>query len=166
MPSSGARAPRRRRLPSASRQALRLDEYLPYRLSVAANAISQLISRAYRERFGLAIPEWRLIAVLADSGPLTPQSLCERTVMDKVAVTRAAQGLARRRLVKREPHASDGRSHRLSLTRAGLRLHGQIAPIALDYEARLLAGLDRRAIRTLERQLRDLQARAGALSRR
>jgi DNA-binding MarR family transcriptional regulator len=163
MPNRAARAPQPRPMPSRAAGALRLDDYLPYRLSVAANAVSQLIARAYRDRFGLKVPEWRLIAVLADAGPLTPQALCERTVMDKVTVTRAAQGLARRRLVQREPHASDGRSHRLKLTAAGRRLHEQIAPLALHYQARLLCGMDSRAIETLERQLRRLQQAAGAL---
>ena len=69
--------------------ALRLDGYLPYRLSVASNAVSRLIARAYEDRFGLTIPQWRLIAVLAEDGPLTQQAIGSRTVMDKVTVSRA-----------------------------------------------------------------------------
>jgi DNA-binding MarR family transcriptional regulator len=144
---------------------LRLGEYLPYRLSVAANAVSQLIARAYEDRFGLKIPEWRLIAVLAEEGPLTPQSLCERTVMDKVTVTRAAQALVRRRLARREPNASDGRSHRLRLTDAGTELHRSIAPLALEHEAQLLAGIGAGEIERLKRQLRHLQRTAETLRR-
>jgi len=64
-------------------------------------------------------------------------------------------------LVKREPNSSDGRSHRLVLTASGERLHGQIAPLALEYEAQLLAGLDPREVETLERQLRRLEQAAG-----
>ncbi|MGA2364065.1 MAG: MarR family transcriptional regulator, partial [Steroidobacteraceae bacterium] len=55
----------------SARARLRLQDYLPYRLSVASNAVSRLIARAYEQRFGLKIPQWRLIAVLADEGPLT-----------------------------------------------------------------------------------------------
>jgi hypothetical protein len=80
--------------------ALRLDGYLPYRLSVASNAVSRLIARAYEDRFGLTIPQWRLIAVLAEDGPLTQQAIGARTVMDKVTVSRATQGLVKRRLVQ------------------------------------------------------------------
>jgi DNA-binding MarR family transcriptional regulator len=152
--------------PNSAKKKLRLQDYLPYRLSVAANAVSKLIARAYEDRFDLKIPEWRLIAVLAEEGPLTPQALCERTIMDKVTVTRAAQGLLKRSLLKREPNSSDGRSHRLVLTASGERLYGQIAPLALEYEAQLLAGVDQREIKTLERQLRRLEQAAGALSRR
>jgi DNA-binding MarR family transcriptional regulator len=152
--------------PNSAKKKLRLQDYLPYRLSVAANAVSKLIARAYEDRFDLKIPEWRLIAVLAEEGPLTPQALCERTIMDKVTVTRAAQGLLKRSLIKREPNSSDGRSHRLVLTASGERLYGQIAPLALEYEAQLLAGVEQREIKTLERQLRQLEQAAGALSRR
>ncbi len=153
-------------MPNSAQKRLRLQDYLPYRLSVAANAVSKLIARAYEDRFDLKIPEWRLVAVLADEGSLTPQVLCERTIMDKVTVTRAAQRLLKRSLIKRELNSSDGRSHRLILTASGERLYAQIAPLALDYEAQLLAGVDPREVRTLERQLRRLEHAAGALSRR
>jgi len=150
---------------SSSRRKLRLADYLPYRLSVAANAVSRLIAHAYEERFGLRVPHWRVIAVLADEEALTPQALCERTVMDKVTVTRAAQALVRRRLVRREPNASDGRSHRLRLTQAGERLYQQIAPLALEYEDRLLAGIGAEKVEHLKEQLRRLQEAAVRLRR-
>jgi DNA-binding MarR family transcriptional regulator len=148
----------------SSRRNLRLEEYLPYRLSVAANAVSRLIARAYESRFGLKIPEWRLIAVLADEGPLTQQLLCGRTVMDKVTVMRAAHGLVRRGLVRRLPNRSDGRSHRLELTRSGRRIYRDIVPLALEHEARLLRGLDRREIARLDGLLRQLEQTAEGLA--
>jgi DNA-binding MarR family transcriptional regulator len=162
---SSAPPPERSRMRSSAPKTLRLGDYLPYRLSVAANAVSQLIARAYEDRFGLKVPEWRLIAVLADEGPLTPQRLCERTVMDKVTVTRAAQALVRRHLARREPNASDGRSHRLRLTAAGEELHRQIAPLALQYEERLLTDIGRREIERLKKNLQHLQNTADALRR-
>src|SRR3984885_1000236 len=94
--------------------ALRLDGYLPYRLSVASNAVSGLIARAYQDRFGLTIPQWRLICVLAEDGPSTQGQLVARTVMDKVTVSRAVQGLLKRILLARTDHQADGRSHVLS----------------------------------------------------
>ena len=56
---------------TAAATGLKLDAYLPYRLSVASNAVSGLIARAYEDRFGLTIPQWRLICVLAEDGGLT-----------------------------------------------------------------------------------------------
>lgn len=140
-----------------------LDDYLPYRLSIASNGVSGLIARAYQDRFGLTIPQWRLMAVLAE-GALTPQALVARTAMDKVTVSRAAQGLVTRNLVERTASESDGRSHTLALTDTGRRLHGEIAPLALAYEAALLAGLAPAEVATLKRLLVRLETAAARLS--
>src|SRR6185312_8431235 len=114
---------------------LRLESYLPYRLSVASNAVSGLIARAYQDRFGLTIPQWRLICVLAEDGRMTQGQIVTRTFMDKVTVSRAAQGLAARHLVDRSENHADGRSHVLMLTPEGRRLFAEVAPLALAYEA-------------------------------
>ena len=143
---------------------LKLDGYLPYRLSVASNAVSGLIARAYQDRFGLTIPQWRLICVLAEDGGLTQNQIVARTVMDKVTVSRAAQGLLKRRLVGRSDHHADGRSHVLTLTQEGARLHSEIAPLALAYEAALIAGLAPEEVNLLKRLLSRLQSAAGALA--
>ncbi|HTT05740.1 MAG TPA: MarR family winged helix-turn-helix transcriptional regulator [Steroidobacteraceae bacterium] len=150
--------------PLSTQRRLRLDDYLPYRLSVAANAVSQLIARAYVDRFGLTVPQWRLMAVLGENSPLTQQALCGRTVMDKVTVMRAERGLLQRRLLRRQPNAADGRSHRLSLTATGERMYAEVAPLALKYEALLLAGSDALEVHRLEQWLRRLQQAAAALS--
>lgn len=149
---------------SHSRGSLRLDDYLPYRLSVAANAVSRLIASAYEHRFHLSIAQWRLLASLADARiPLTQQTLCGRTVMDKVMVMRAAKGLLRRRLVRRLPHRHDKRSHHLALTQTGQRIFSAVEPLALEYEKQLLQPFRSQEIRALERMLRTLQAVATAL---
>jgi DNA-binding MarR family transcriptional regulator len=148
----------------ASSGSLRLDSYLPYRLSVASNAVSRLIARAYEDRFGLTIPQWRLIAVLGEYGPLTQQAIGTRTVMDKVTVSRATQGLVKRKLVERAPHDDDGRSHHVALSKAGERLYGEISPVALEYEARLLRHFDPAAIESLKQFLLHLERAAAELS--
>jgi DNA-binding MarR family transcriptional regulator len=142
---------------------LKLDDYLPYRLSVASNAVSGLIARAYEDRFGLPVPQWRLICVLAEDGAKTQRGIVERTGMDKVTVSRAARGLSNRRLIKRSDHHADGRSHMLTLSREGARLHAEIAPLALAYEAALIAGLAPADVALLKRLLNRLQGAADAL---
>lgn len=152
-------------MPAKPEKALRLQDYLPYRLSVAANAVSQLIARAYEEKFALKVPEWRLLAVLADEGALTQQMLCGRTLMDKVTVMRAAQGLLGRGMIKRLPNDQDGRSHRLLLTKTGQQLYARIVPLALKYEAQLLAGIEKGEIDRFEQLLRQFEQAASTLSR-
>ncbi|WP_397422864.1 MarR family winged helix-turn-helix transcriptional regulator [Phenylobacterium sp.] len=140
---------------------LQLDSYLPYRLSVASNAVSGLIARAYEDRFGLSIPQWRLVCVLAEDRGLTQVQIVARTMMDKVTVSRAAQGLVKRHLIGRTRNKADGRSHMLTLTAAGRSLYAEIAPLALAYEATLIAGLAPEEVELLKRLLARLQAAAG-----
>lgn len=116
-----------------------LDQFLPYRLSVASYAVSSRIARTYRKRFNLKVHEWRLIAMLAETDRLTPQALTRRTRMDKINVSRAAKALIARELVSAEPNGEDGRSHFLSLTSAGRDLYAAIVPEAVAMEEYLLS---------------------------
>lgn len=119
----------------------RLSDFLPYLMSVAANAVSDVVAQQYHARFGLKIPEWRVMAVLGDAGALTQRQLVSAVRMDKVAVNRACKALEQRGLARRSPNARDGRSHHLELTAAGRQMHGEIMPLALDIEQRLFAVL-------------------------
>ena len=139
---------------------LRLDDFLPYRLSISANAVSRVIASAYDVRFGLTIPEWRLIAVLREAQSATQQDLVRRTLMDKVAVSRAAASLVERGLVKRATDTKDARARRLSLTQDGLALHAEIAPLALGFEQNLLAHFNSSEIIVLKDLLSRLEQAA------
>lgn len=120
--------------------ATRLADFVPYQLSITSNAVSGRIALEYRTRFGLSVPEWRVMAVLGDGGALTQRQLTRLTLMDKVAVNRACKVLEERGLAVREPNTLDGRSHLLQLTDSGRAMHGQIMPLALDMERQLFAG--------------------------
>ncbi|WP_088307173.1 MarR family winged helix-turn-helix transcriptional regulator [Novosphingobium sp. B 225] len=119
----------------------RLTDFLPYLMSVSTNAVSDMVAAQYQARFGLKIPEWRVMAVLGDAGPQTQRQLVGATRMDKVAVNRACKVLEERCLIQRSPNASDGRSHHLELTPAGRAVHEEIMPLALGIEKRLFAVL-------------------------
>lgn len=118
-----------------------LAEFLPYQLSITSNAVSGRIALEYRQRFGLSVPEWRVMAILGDSGSLTQRDLTRLTLMDKVAVNRACKVLEERDLASRQPNAQDGRSHLLELTPKGREMYGMIMPLALEMERRLFANL-------------------------
>jgi DNA-binding MarR family transcriptional regulator len=136
----------------------RLADFLPYLLSVTSNAVSTRVADVYRSRFGLPIPEWRVMAVLGDSGPLTQRELTGATLMDKVAVNRACKGLEDRGLAARTANVRDGRSHHLELTEAGRAMHGEIMPLALSMEKQLFedfSAADRSAFEKLLARLRE-----------
>ncbi len=136
----------------------RLADFVPYLMSVTTNAVSDLIAGEYRSTYGLKIPEWRVMAVLGDSGARTQRELVHATRMDKVAVNRACKVLEDRNLARRSPNARDGRSHHLELTAAGKAMHDRIMPHALDMEQRLLAPLSEAE----RKQFVSLLARIGA----
>lgn len=144
-------------------QKLTLAEFLPYQLSITSNAVSDLIARAYRGRFALKIPEWRLMAVLGERASATQRALCEATAMDKVTVNRASKALEDRGLIGRAPNAADGRSHHLALTDTGRELYEQIVPLALSVEAELEKILGIGEAKALEAMLAQLRARVSEL---
>ncbi|WP_058833813.1 MarR family winged helix-turn-helix transcriptional regulator [Luteimonas abyssi] len=136
---------------------LLLEQFLPYRLSVLSNRISSAIAQIYSERYGLAITEWRVIAVLGRFPGLSANAVAQRTAMDKVAVSRAVSKLLEAGRLERELHDDDRRRSVLRLSEAGLQVYRDIVPLALDYERRLLAHLqdDERAV--LDRLLTRLE---------
>lgn len=143
-------------------RALHLDSFIPYRLSVATNAVSAVIATLYQRRFAISIAEWRVIAILGESEPLAPRGIVERTKLDKVTVSRAAKALETRGFVARAADAADQRSHRLALTAEGRALYETVAPEALAMEARLLADLAEWERGALDSLLRRVQAAAEA----
>ena len=120
---------------------LDLERFLPYRLSVLSNRVSTAISSEYHRRFGLAITEWRVMAVLALYPGLSAREVTERTAMDKVAVSRAVARLLERELVQRETHGDDRRRSVLTLTDAGHSVYAEVAPMVLACERHLLSPL-------------------------
>jgi len=136
---------------------LRLDAFIPYRLSITSYLVSETIAGAYQALFGLSIPEWRLVAVIAEDGGMTQQQVGRRTQMDKVTVSRATIGLVDRGLVERRPHASDRRSQSLHLSATGRDLYAQVAPKALELERRIFASFDPKEVAAFSDMLERVQ---------
>lgn len=144
----------------ASRPKLHLENFLPYRLSVLSNTVSSAIGAAYFLNFGLSIPEWRVMAVLASNPGLSAAEVTARTAMDKVAVSRAVASLISAGRLRRTTVPADRRRTHLELTRAGQDVYAQVVPVALTYERQLVASLSRRDRAILDRIMRVLLGRA------
>lgn len=131
---------------------LKLSDFLPYRLSVLSNTISRNIAEIYDREFGLDIRQWRVMAVVGETPGASASEVTARTAMDKVAVSRAVAGLIELGYLTREPAPEDARRSVLQLTKIGRGVYSQIVPLALQYEADLLARLseeDRAALQAL-----------------
>jgi DNA-binding MarR family transcriptional regulator len=137
-----------------------LEHFVPYRLSVVTNIVSTAIAGAYAKRFGLSIPEWRVIAVLGLEPGLSAAQVAERTAMDKVAVSRAVSTLLKSRRIARGFANADRRRSVLRLTRSGENVYWRVVPFARRYERELLADLTASERTRLDRLLAHLKRRA------
>jgi DNA-binding MarR family transcriptional regulator len=135
---------------------LNLDAFMPYRLSILTNRVSSAIARHYSDRFGLTIPEWRVMAVLGQTPGLSARQVAERTAMDKVQVSRAVQSLLTARRLTRVADASDGRVSQLSLSGEGRAIYDELVPVALNLERDFLSVLTDREYQALDRLLTKL----------
>jgi len=140
-----------------------LEAFLPYRLSVLANTVSNAMADLYAERFGLSIPEWRVMAVLARFPGSSAQALVSHTRMDKVAISRSVKRLAGRGLLRRVQSDRDKRRSQLSLNEEGMAIYGSVVPLARAYETRLLESLSTKRATLLDELLTELQATADRL---
>ncbi len=127
---------------SVAASALVLADFVPFRLNRLADAVSRNLSEIYRRRFGLEIPEWRVLVTVGQRGYCTAQEIAASTRMHKTRVSRAVSGLEARKLVAREPSGDDARAWRLHLTGAGRRVYDELVPLALERERSLLACLE------------------------
>jgi DNA-binding MarR family transcriptional regulator len=147
----------------APSRTLKLEQFLPYRLSILAQLVSDSLHALYAQPFGLTVTQWRVMAALGRFAPLTASEVGNRIVMDKVAVSRAVAGLLQRGLVERAVDRADRRRASLRLSARGGAMHAQIVPLALDYEAKLYDALTPQERKSFNRLADRLFARAEAL---
>lgn len=120
---------------------LALETFLPYRLNRLAMAVSQQFRAVYGPHHDLTVPEWRVLATLAQFGTMTAKAIGAHSAMHKTKVSRAVRALEERRWLARSQNDRDRREEGLALTAAGLRVYAEIVPRALAFEAKLLADL-------------------------
>lgn len=148
--------------PSDTHAPLMLERFLPYRLAVLANTVSKGIARLYADRFGITIPEWRVMAILGAFGPATASEIQGRSAMDKVQVSRAIARMLEAGLIDRTVDPDDRRRQTIAMTAEGERVYSEIVPLARAREAALLDGFSAEERNLLDRVLDRLQARAEA----
>lgn len=139
---------------------LKLSRFLPYRLSVLTNRVSDLVAAAYSRPYGMSRAQWRVLAVLGEQNDLTATEIAEATAQDKVSVTRAVQALIVAGQAQRRASQDDGRVSHLRLTRKGQKTYADVAPAALACERALLKSLSATERRQLDTLLEKLSARA------
>jgi DNA-binding MarR family transcriptional regulator len=141
---------------------LKLEDFLPHKLNVLSSLVSQALTRVYGQRYGIGIPEWRVLVTLGQYGVMTGKAVGAHTHMHKTKVSRAVAQLEQRKFVARRANRADLREAFLSLTPAGRAIYEEAAPIALDFTNRLsevVSPSDRAAFDRAMRQLTERSAK-------
>jgi len=120
---------------------LTLERYLPYRLSILSNRISTLVAQSYKDRFGLSITEWRIMAVLGEYPGASADEISSKTQIEKSLISRAISKLLKRNLIQRQISKEDKRRSQIELSVMGYDVYSQIVPLSLEYEQKLLGCL-------------------------
>jgi DNA-binding MarR family transcriptional regulator len=143
---------------------LKLEEFLPYRLNVVASFVSQALSRIYVDRYGIGVPEWRILVTLGQFEVMTGKAIGAHSHMHKTKVSRAVRALERRKLIVRRENRADRREALLSLTPAGRAIYHDLAPGALEFAKHLFETIDPSDRAAFERAVDRLTARSRTLS--
>jgi DNA-binding MarR family transcriptional regulator len=143
---------------------LKLEDFLPHQLAVLSNMVSTTVARAYDQRFKVSIPEWRVIAVLGRFPGLSAIEVAERTMLDKVAVSRAVTKLIKSGRIDRQFADADKRRSILNLSEEGKTLHDEIGQLGLQFERDLVEGFSEDEMKNLNDLIQRLLARARLIS--
>lgn len=138
---------------ASSAVGFRLADFLPYRLAVATEQVIRVFGEDLEVQFNLTISEWRVLAVVAEYGTLSPTLVGQRTGMDKVKVSRAAQSLVAKGLLRQSQDPRDGRGRLLRLTRKGTTTHANAVPAVGALEQEVFKPLTRADLAAFSRIL-------------
>ena len=136
---------------------LLLRNFTPFRLNRLASGVSDHLSEVYKQRFGLEIPEWRVIATVGPAWSCTAQHIADSTRMHKTRVSRAIAHLVKRDLIERASNVDDRREMELRLTKSGRAMYAELIPLALERERALLSCLNEEELRAFTEGLSRLE---------
>lgn len=117
---------------------LKLERFLPYRISTLSNRISGIIAQTYKDKFALSVTEWRIMAVLGEYPGASADEVSAKTQIEKSIISRSLQKLLKRNLIVREVDEADRRRQNLRLAKVGREVYKQIVPVSYEYERALL----------------------------
>ncbi|WEZ85354.1 MarR family winged helix-turn-helix transcriptional regulator (plasmid) [Rhizobium sp. 32-5/1] len=118
-----------------------LNDFVPYRLNIAAAQVSRRFAALYKTEAGLSIPEWRVLAHLNGSGALSVRDIVAKVNLEKSVVSRAADSLSQASYLAKSLHTQDQRLVALELTEQGRDLMQRLGRIAEDFQTELLIEL-------------------------
>lgn len=121
---------------------LTVDAFLTTLMSQAISGLRRQVTLPYARRFGLSVPEWRLLALVAHGQRLPFAGLVAQSTSDKALVSRTLRLLESRGLVSIQAEGKGARKRlSIAITAAGLALHARVIPVARQRQAEMLRRL-------------------------
>jgi DNA-binding MarR family transcriptional regulator len=149
---------------NASKKGSKLDlfRFVPFRLNRLAAEVSAALSSEYQQRYGLDIPEWRVLATLGfRNDACSAQYIAHCTRTHKSTISRAVTALMRRQLVERVENEDDRREYQLRMTRKGKTLYQELIPRLLRKEQEILSCLSAQERKDFARMLGKIENSLG-----
>src|SRR5215471_1440625 len=150
----------------AVRRSERLDlfTFVPFRLNRLSAEVSLALASEYQLRYGLDIPEWRVLATLGfRNQACSAQYISHCTRTHKSTISRAVTTLLKRRLIERVANEDDRREFRLRMTRKGKALYEELIPRLLGREREILACLSAEERKDFARLLGKVEKSLGLI---
>lgn len=141
-----------------------VDDLLNYRLSRLLENSGAMITRLCEGRYGITRREWRLIALLAANGALSPSQLATRAHLERGRVSRLITELCGKKLVQRVSLAEDARRAEVTLSQAGMELYLELFPQSVAFSREVLAVLTPAECEAFDIALRKLTRAAESLA--
>jgi DNA-binding MarR family transcriptional regulator len=138
-------------------------DLLTTRLLRLSNTLALYSSRRYRQEFGVSLPEWRVMSIIASQDGITARDISRALATDKAWVGLSVKSLVERGYLTRSFDKEDSRRVPLSLTKRGKDMHDAIMAVARRRQRRLLAALPDGAADMLSASLDRLQAEADTM---
>lgn len=133
-----------------------VDDLLNYRLSCLLARSGAMTTLLCEGRYGITRREWRLIALLAAHGAMSPSELAQRAHLERPRISRHITELAERKLIRRIPVPEDGRRAQVELTPKGQRLYEELFPQSARFNDEVLAALSAEELAAFDTALRKL----------
>jgi DNA-binding MarR family transcriptional regulator len=137
-----------------------VDDLLNYRLSRLFAASGAMVVRLCEGRYGITRREWRLIALLAAHGAMSPSELSDRAHLDRTRTSRLITELVEKRLIYRAQDPEDGRRAEVDLTADGRRVYDELFPQSVRFNGEVLSVLTPAELRAFESALAKLTGNA------
>lgn len=134
-----------------------VDGYLAYLLARASHLVSGEFHREV-EASGLSVPEWRVLATLADRPDCTIGMLAEITLTKQPTLTKLVDRMAADGLVRRRAGEEDRRQALISITPRGRALAQPLLERAAEHERAVLDDFGPQQGALLKETLRQLIA--------